>query len=104
MIELRELIEKYGQPDALIDHWDKSSNRFAIWCFEEEFIINSEGYALINGAFQTEPPLQLWQHILNNWKSDANDLAAVGYIAYDLKNIIFPHYSLFAYFYIKTFC
>ena len=35
MKTLSELIQKYGEPNALIDHWDKNSKRFAIWEFEE---------------------------------------------------------------------
>ena len=49
MNNLRNLIKEFGEPNALIDHWDSSSNRFAIWGFEEQFIINSHGKAIING-------------------------------------------------------
>jgi len=40
---LHKLIEQYGPPDSLIDHWDSSSNRFAVWGFEEEFMIANNG-------------------------------------------------------------
>ena len=39
MTELRQLIKQHGQPDALIDHWDATSRRYAIWGFDEEFVI-----------------------------------------------------------------
>ena len=57
MNNLYNLIEKFGQPDALIDHWDSSSNRFAIWGFEEQFVLNSNGKAIINGDPSDGPAL-----------------------------------------------
>ena len=62
MNNLYNLIEKFGQPDALIDHWDSSANRFAIWGFEEEFIINSNGQAIINGTPSDAPSLEILQN------------------------------------------
>jgi len=91
MTDLHQLIEKFGNPDALIDHWDTSSHRFAIWEFEETFSINNKGEALLNGKLSHESPLALFQETLDNWKSESNELSAVGYISYDFKNILFPH-------------
>ena len=91
MHNLHQLIEQYGPPDSLIDHWDSSSNRFAIWGFEEQFIINSDGKAIINGNLSDAPSLEIWQNTLENWKSDCGELAAIGFISYDLKNLLFPH-------------
>ena len=42
-MELHSLINKYGEPQALIDSWDKFSTPYAIWGFEEIFIITSGG-------------------------------------------------------------
>ena len=91
MHNLHQLIEQYGPPDSLIDHWDSSSNRFAIWGFEEQFIINSDGKAIINGNLSDISPLETWQNTLENWKSDCGELAAIGFISYDLKNVLYPH-------------
>jgi len=91
MNNLHNLIEKFGQPDALIDHWDLSSNRFAIWGFEEQFIVNSDGRAIINGDPSEEPFLEVWQRTLKNWKTNNEELAAVGFISYDLKNFLYPY-------------
>ena len=91
MFSLHQLIEKYGPPDALIDHWDSSSNRFAIWGFEEEFVITSTGKCLRNGEKIDSPPMDAWQDTLNHWKLDDKELSAMGYISYDLKNLLFPH-------------
>ena len=91
MDNLYNLIEKFGQPDALIDHWDSSSNRFAIWGFEEHFVLKSDGKAILNGTLLDAPPLEIWQETLENWKSDNGKLATVGFISYDLKNFLYPH-------------
>jgi hypothetical protein len=91
VLNLHQLIEKYGQPDALIDHWDSSSNRFAIWGFEEKFMITNTGRCLRNGKKIDSSPMDAWQDTLNHWKSDNNKLSALGYLSYDLKNILFPH-------------
>ena len=91
MTNLHHLIEKFGNPDALIDHWDASSQRFAIWGFEESFSINNKGNAQINGEYSDLPPLKLWQKTLDKWKADSDILSAVGFISYDFKNYLFPH-------------
>ena len=91
MTDLHQLIEKFGNPDALIDHWDTSSHRFAIWGFEETFSINNKGVAQINGEYSDLPPLELWQKTLDKWKADSDILSAVGFISYDFKNYLFPH-------------
>ena len=93
MNNLHNLIEKFGQPDALIDHWDSSSKRFAIWGFEEQFIVNRDGMVIINGDFSEEPFLEILQNTLENWKSSNEELAAIGFISYDLKNFLYPHIS-----------
>ena len=91
MTELRHLIKQYGKPDALIDHWNSASKRYAIWGFDEEFQINNNGTSVRNGLPVTGSPLKLWQDTLNLWKKTDEDLAAVGYISYDFKNLLFPH-------------
>jgi len=91
MTNLNHLIEKFGNPEALIDHWDASSHHFAIWGFEETFLINNNGVALLNGEISDVPPLELWQKTLDDWKMDTDKLSAVGFISFDLKNILYPH-------------
>jgi len=91
MDNLHNLIEKFGQLDVLIDHWDSTSKRYAIWGFDEEFQINNNGMAMVNGISVTGPPMQIWQDTLDRWKEDNEELAAVGFISYDLKNFLYPH-------------
>ena len=40
MKTLQELIQEFGEPNALIDHWDENSQRFAIWGFDEIYSKN----------------------------------------------------------------
>ena len=90
MTKLHQLIQQYGQPDTLIDHWDESSRRYAIWGIDEEFQIDQNGTAIINGERVHGPAMQIWQNTLDRWKQDMTELTAVGYISYDIKNLLFP--------------
>ena len=56
--------------------------------FEEIFEINHLGTPLLNGKKIFENPLIAFQKIIDKWKIKNNDLAAIGYISYDLKNEI----------------
>ena len=67
MADLQRLIEQFGKPDALIDHWDSTSNRFAVWGFTEQFLLNSSGKAIINGELSIELPLVSLQKTLDRW-------------------------------------
>ena len=91
MNNLYQLIEQYGPPDCLIDHWDLSSNRFAVWGFEEEFMITNNGRCMLNGNRIDKPPMDAWQDTLNSWKAYDGEISAVGYVSYDMKNLLFPH-------------
>ena len=63
---LSELIKEYGQPHALLDHWDKNSISYAIWGFEETMIIDSNEKCSINGDHSSLSPLDLFQETINN--------------------------------------
>ena len=58
MDNLYQLIKTFGNPDALIDHWDASSNRYAIWEFEETISINNKAEALLNGILQLQKKIR----------------------------------------------
>ena len=84
MYNLDYLIKKFGPTDVLIDHWASSSNRFAIWGFEEEFFIDSVGRSFMNGKLiEGTEPMEAWQDAINKWKSSERELSAMGYISYD---------------------
>ena len=68
MYNLSKLISEKGYPDALIDHHDKYSPKYAIYEFEEEFIINHNGTSVINNKELDGNPIINFQKILNSWK------------------------------------
>jgi len=88
---LFELIKKHGKPQALLDDWNCAENPKAIFDFEEIFMINNTGKPLLNGKIIDSDPLMVFQNTLNKWKGESKDLAAIGYISYDFKNLLFPH-------------
>ena len=85
---LNKLIKKYDPPIALIDNWQDQFIGYAIWDFEETLEWNYEGLYL-SGKKQKTASLDKVQKILDIWKTDnLNQISAVGYISYDMKNII----------------
>ena len=92
MQTLESLIDVYGEPDSLIDSYEEDSKRYAIWGFNDVFEVNSRG-SFLNNSIIDGNPLALFQKILNEWKLDKkNDLlAAVGFISYEFKNILYHH-------------
>ena len=93
MDSLKKLILKYGNPDALIDHWGHQSDRFAVWGFDEVFMYNHQGCYLNNNKIDGDP-LELCNSILNTWDDDSSYPYALGYISYDFKNDLFSHLKL----------
>ena len=87
---LIELINKYGSPNILIDHWTEKYQGYAIWDFEETVIWDSKGLHHSNQTI-SKPSLNDLQKIFDKWKKNSSDLAAVGFINYNFKNIIYPH-------------
>ena len=62
MNSLKNLILKYGKPDALIDHWDENSKKMAIWGFEQKFLYKSNNF-ILNGKKIDGDPLELCNNI-----------------------------------------
>ncbi|SVC06436.1 uncharacterized protein METZ01_LOCUS259290, partial [marine metagenome] len=52
-------------------------------------MINSNGKAILNDTEIPGNPFEIFQKILNKWKNNGNDMAAIGYMSYDLKNILY---------------
>ena len=46
---------------------------------------------MLNGNKIDKPPMDAWQDALNSWKAYDGEMSAVGYISYDMKNLLFPH-------------
>ena len=91
MNSLKNLILKYGQPDALIDHWDNSSKKMAIWGFEQNFSYNQSNDFILNNKKIHGDPLELCNNIFDQWDNNNQMPYAIGYISYDMKNNLFPH-------------
>ena len=87
---LLDLINKYGNPKILIDNWDSEYGGYAIWDFEETLQWDDKGLHHLNTTIKN-PNLMDLQKILNKWKKTSSDLAAVGYINYNFKNILYSH-------------
>ena len=90
MDSLNQLILKYGIPDALIDHWSDKAKKMAIWGFDEVFVCDSNGCKLNNEKLNGDP-MHLCNQVLKSWDDDSNHPTAIGYISYDMKNVLFPH-------------
>ena len=90
MDSLNQLILKHGKPDALIDHWDKNAKKIAIWGFKEIFMCDTSGCNL-NGKKINGNPIDICNEILKRWENESTSTYAIGYISYDIKNLLFPH-------------
>jgi len=90
MTSLKQLILKYGKPDALIDHWDRNAKKMAIWGFDEIFIYDTGG-CWLNGKKVLGDPIDICNNVLNQWNETSESTYAVGYISYDIKNYLFSH-------------
>ena len=91
MYNLSKLISEKGYPDALIDHHDIYSPKYAIYEFEEVFVINHNGKSVINNKELDGNPFTNFQKILNSWKKSSEYISAFGFISYDIKNLIYPN-------------
>mgnify|MGYP002725494381 CR=1 FL=1 len=88
-----DYIEKYGEPTAFIDHHGQNDKKYAAWGFDEILkIIPDRGLILNSQPVDGEPIFQV-QKILDRWKSETEKIAAVGFLSYDLKALLFPHKS-----------
>ena len=94
MLTLNELTQKYGAPDILIDSSCKNSNRYAAWGFKEIFEIKKNGCFINNKLIKGEP-FSLLQNFITQSKNNNNnkEVACIGFISYEFKNIIYDHIS-----------
>ena len=91
-MNLQTLIDKNGRPDVLIDHFSDSSNKgLAIWGVSDFLIFDHNGIKNKHNIYIDKNPLQFLDKTINDWKNNSKDIAAVGYISYDIKNYLYPH-------------
>ena len=90
-MNLEKLIDKYGHPNILIDnHSNKLNQGIAIWGISDSILFDVNGVKNNNKYIDTDPFLIL-DETLNDWQNSKNDISAVGYISYDIKNYLYPH-------------
>ena len=89
-MKLSHLIDKYGEPKILIDHW--RDRNIGLACFEVKQTLewNENGLFLNNKQLPT-PSIRVVQNIIDSWKEDNCKFAAIGYFSYNFKNILYPH-------------
>ena len=91
MLSLSQLKSKHGNPDILIDPASNDSNRYAVWGFQEVFEINIKG-CFLNNKLLSGAPLTLLQNFINTTKNSCDcNIACIGFISYEFKNIIYNH-------------
>ena len=88
---LNDLIKTYGNPDGLIDNYC-SKYGYAIWGFEEYF------YQIKSNTFYNDRKidcnsLSKLQDLIDIWIKKNNSIKTLGFLSYDIKNIIYPHLS-----------
>ena len=80
-MSINNYLESYGEPDAVVFSFDKN-NYYAIWGFDDTLSID------VNEV--SEDSLSYVQAKIDDWKKNSVEIAAVGYLSYDSKNIFFP--------------
>ena len=79
------LIQRYGEPDALIDNFSSKKYGYAIWGYDEIFEYN------ISDIKSGDNPFNQLQNKINFWKDKNKKINCIGFISYDIKNILYPH-------------
>ena len=90
-MNLKNLINKYGKPDVLIDNHSNPHNKgIAIWGVSEFLIYDSKGINKNNQYIEADP-LDILDSTISDWQDDSNEISTVGYISYDFKNYLYVH-------------
>lgn len=92
MTDLKNYISKLGKPDAIIDYNGNDGLIAGVWGFDE-IIECFDGFTYLNGKLINGNPIEILQNTLDEWSHSNNEFSAVGYLAYDFKNILFPYIS-----------
>lgn len=89
MLNLNEIIQKYGNPDILIDSWENNYQGYAIWKSDSTILWNTEG--LFHSNKKIKNNLDSFQQIIDEWKNDFDMIPAVGFISYNFKDVLYPN-------------
>ena len=88
--KLDVLINKYGSPNVLIDNHKLGEKGYAIWGFRQIIEYNQTGL-YIDSNPSKEDPFDLLQSLFTQWIKSKQEITAIGFLSYDIKNIIYPH-------------
>ena len=77
---LLDLIKEFGQPDVLIDNWNKDALGYAIWGIQDTILWDSKGLYISNKKVKS--CLKNIQNTINKWKKNSVDISAIGFINY----------------------
>ncbi len=75
-------LEKYGTPDAIFFSYNKNQF-FSIWGFDDI-------YSISKNQLIEKNIINNFQNKITEWKKESEEIAAVGFLSYDSKNIFFP--------------
>ncbi|MBI45552.1 MAG: aminodeoxychorismate synthase, component I [Candidatus Marinimicrobia bacterium] len=86
-----ELVALHGTPDALIDNHN-DTHGYAIWGFRQILSYDKTGLYL-DYIKQNENinPFNFLQSLINKWIDTNDNVASLGFLSYDIKNILYPH-------------
>ena len=92
MTNLSNIINKKGQPKAIIDY--ANNPKSVIFDFDEFVYMDYKKNIFINNKKIFGDPIEIWQSCIDSWKKikSEKEIAAVGFFSYDFKNILFPEY------------
>ena len=80
---MKNLINKYGDPDAVFFS-NSLDNYYLIWGFDDTLEIN-------HNQLSDKMVLNELQNKINSWKKSSKDIAAVGYLGYNAKQLFYPN-------------
>ena len=87
---LKNLINDYGNPDALIDNFSTNDYGYAIWGFSEILEFSNNGL-YYNGIQKNNDPFDELQTFCNSLGKSNDLIETIGFISYDIKNYLYPH-------------
>ena len=91
MNSLQELIDKYSQPNILLDSCISSRQKYAAWGFEEIIEINNQG-CFLNDELVDGDYFEIIQNTIGRWKNESNhEIACIGFISYEFKKFIYEY-------------
>ena len=90
MNDINEILKQKGKPKAYFNTYKKDRKSFLVYEFDEEFFINQDG-CFLNGKKINGDPFEILNDCIQSWKNKTDDIASVGFLSYDLKDLLYPN-------------